>query len=190
MPGPTTPITDREKAAILAYCFGLFPDWKTAYIAADERPRDEVATLKALNTQSSRWSNSDKVQQFAEYCKRLISDRDADARERGREEERRGTRATYEEEKSDGDNARTDSRRKMPVDYYDPTNQRKQINRIIAESSDDPKTQLDAIKAIQQTQRDDRQAAKEGRSVRVYLPLSCDICPLWQKAKARRDKKG
>lgn len=185
MPGPTTTITDREKAAIFAFIAGIFPDWKTAYIAADERPERELITLKALHTQVSRWSNSDKVKTFVDYCRRFLSDRETDARKRGREE---AERSFYGNDATEG-NKRTDGDGKRAVDYYDPMNQRKQINRIIAESADDPKTQLDAIKAIQQTQRDDRQAAKEGRSVRVYLPLSCDICPLWQKAKARRDKK-
>ena len=48
--------------------------------------------------------------------------------------------------------------------------------RIIAESSDDPKTQLDAIKAIQQTQRDDRQAAKDSQIQRFYTPIQCRDC--------------
>lgn len=188
MPGPTTPITDREKAAISAYQFGIFPDWTTAYIAADERPKAEILTLKALPTQVSRWANSEKVRKFSDYCKRLIADREADARERGREEERRGETKMFHED-NDGDNVRTDSRRKSPVDYYDPTNQRKQINRIIAESSDDPKTQLDAIKAIQQTQRDDRQAAKDQQIQRFYTPIQCKTCPIAERERQRQAKK-
>ena len=185
MPGSTTPITDREKAAIFAYKFGILPELNAAFIAADDKPAAEVKGTKSLRVLCSRWANSEKFKRFADYVDRVIADRDADARKRGREEAEREFFGG-EEERS---NKRTDTDVKKAVDYYDPMNQRKQINRIIAESADDPKTQLDAIKAIQQTQRDDRQAAKEGRSVRVYLPLSCDICPLWQKAKARREKK-
>lgn len=185
MPGIKATITNREKAAIFALVAGIFPDWKTAYIAAEQRAENEV-NPNGLGVSVSRWKNCDKVQTYIDYCRRVLADREADARKRGREEERRGT---AEEEGGKG-NERTKSEESARVDYYDPANQRRQINRIIAQSNDDPKTQLDAIKAIQQTQRDDRQAAKEGRSVRVYLPLSCDICPLWQKAKAKRDKKG
>ena len=74
------------------------------------------------------------------------------------------------------------------IDYYDPANQRTQINRIIAESDDDPKTQLDAIKTIQQTQRDDKQAARDQKQVRSYLPLRCESCPLYAKAAAKAIK--
>ena len=79
-------------------------------------------------------------------------------------------------EKETGDNERTQTETKTRIDYYDPANQRKQINRIIEESSDDPKTQLDAIKAIQQTQRDDRQAAKDSQIQRFYSPVQCREC--------------
>ena len=79
-------------------------------------------------------------------------------------------------EKEAGGNERTETETKNRIDYYDPANQRKQINRIIAESSDDPKTQLDAIKAIQQTQLDDRQAAKDSQIQRFYSPIQCREC--------------
>lgn len=167
MPGPTTPITPREKAAILALKFGLLPDQKSAYIVAEDKPAKEV-NPKGIDTLASRWMKSEKIQSFSEYIDRLMADRDADARQRGREEAETGRRAE--------DNERTPSKPGRAVDYYDPANQRKQINLIIAESSDDPKTQLDAIKAIQQTQRDDRQAAKDSQIQRFYSPIQCRDC--------------
>ena len=167
MPGPTTPITPREKAAILALKFGLLPDQKSAYIVAEDKPAKEV-NPKGIDTLASRWMKSEKIQSFSEYIDRLMADRDADARQRGREEAESGRTA--------GGSERTESKPGRAVDYYDPANQRKQINRIIAESSDDPKTQLDAIKAIQQTQRDDRQAAKDSQIQRFYTPIQCRDC--------------
>lgn len=170
MPGPTTPITPREKAAILALKFGLLPDQKSAYIVAEDKPAKEV-NPKGIDTLASRWMKSEKIQSFSEYIDRILADRDADARRRGREEaERMNGR-----EEAEG-SERTESKPGRAVDYYDPANQRKQINRIIAESSDDPKTQLDAIKAIQQTQRDDRQAAKDSQIQRFYTPAQCRDC--------------
>jgi len=167
MPGPTTPITDREKAAIAALKLGLLPDSRSAYIAAEDKPAKDVNPV-GIKTLVSRWINSDKVKQYGDYIERLLSDRDADARERGRREAETGRRAEGSES--------TESKPGRAVDYYDPANQRKQINRIIAESSDDPKTQLDAIKAIQQTQRDDRQAAKDSQIQRFYTPIQCRDC--------------
>lgn len=171
MPGPTTPITDREKAAIAALKLGLLPDSRSAYIAAEDKPAKDVNPV-GIKTLVSRWINSDKVKQYGDYIERLLSDRDADARERGRRE---AERMSGRDEEAGG-SERTESKPGRAVDYYDPANQRKQINRIIAESSDDPKTQLDAIKAIQQTQRDDRQAAKDSQIQRFYTPVQCREC--------------
>ena len=177
MPSTYKPLTNREKAAILAYKLGLIPDQKTAFVTAEDAPEKDAANRKSLTTLASRWFNSEKIQNFAAYVDRLLSDRDADARQRGRDEaEMQGPG-----EESD----RTDGRRRAPVDFYDPANQKRQINRIIQEARDDPKTQLDAIKAIQQTQRDDRQAARDQRQVKTYLPQRCSACPLMQQARKK-----
>lgn len=181
MPGATTPITPREQAAIVAYKLGFLPDAKTAYFAAEDKPVKEVAK-KGINSYVSRWMNSEKIQRFSEYVDRFLADRDADARRRGREEARKG----YEDEGRPAESERTETQRGKVVDFYDPANQRRQINRIIAEASDDPKTQLDAIKAIQQTQRDDRQAAQDRRQVQAFLPLRCQNCPLYERAKPKK----
>jgi hypothetical protein len=192
MPGPNTPITEREKAAIFAYKYGILPDWKTAYICAADDTIKNAQNLRAFRSALSRWVNSDKVKQFSEYCTRVIADHETDARNRGKMEERRNQeRGGVQEESTGGDSERPQTARQnfdARVDYYDPQNQRKQINKIIQEAADDPKTQLDAIKAIQQTQRDDRQAAKEGKAVRVYLPITCDLCPLLEKKRTKRQK--
>ena len=172
MPGPNTPITEREKNAIFAYIYGLLPDLKTAFICAYDGQINQAEGLKALNSQVSRWSRSDKFLKYADYCKRIIADKDSDARQRGREEERSATAVD-----SPGDSERTKPTKPGKLDYYDPQNQRRTINAIIDKAQDDPKTQLDAIKAIQQTQRDDRQAAKDNQIQRYYTPIACKGCP-------------
>ena len=63
MPGPTTPITDREKAAIAALKLGLLPDSRSAYIAAEDKPAKTVNPV-GIKTLVSRWINSDKVKQY------------------------------------------------------------------------------------------------------------------------------
>lgn len=175
MPAPK-PITTREKAVIVAMKLGIIPDQITAYKTAADKPAGDVNT-KGIATAASRWLKQDKIMIFAEYIDRLLSDRDADARERGRQEEREG-KPSARSDRSEGKNEKS-------LDFYDPANQRRQINKIIQESSDDPKTQLDAIKAIQQTQRDDRQAARDQKQVQTYLPLRCESCPLMEKARKK-----
>ena len=177
MPRPANPITNREKAAIAAYKLGLFPDQKTTFIAAEDKPEAQV-NPKGIAQLASRWFLSPKIVQFSEYMDRLLADRDADARRRGREEAEMG--------RGPGGSEGADARPRKALDYYDPENQKRQINRIIAEAADDPKTQLDAIKAIQQTQRDDRQAARDQKQVKTYLPMRCAACPLMMKARKKQ----
>lgn len=181
MPSTYKAITNREKAAIVAFKLGLIQDQKTAFITAEDAPEKDAASRKSLDTLASRWFNSEKILGFSAYVDRLLADRDADARQRGREEAEQGR-------SQEGGSNRTSEPRRAPVDYYDPANQKRQINRIIQEASDDPKTQLDAIKAIQQTQRDDRQAARDQKQVKTYLPQRCSACPLMQKARKKQQK--
>ena len=189
MPGATTPITDREKAAIFAYKYGLIPDLKTAFIVAHDGPAKTAEGLKALNSAVSRWSNSEKFKHFAEYCTRVIADKESDAVKRGAEEEQRRSSRGETDGETATDNVSTKKQGQKGLDYYDPANQRRTINAIIEAARDDPKTQLDAIKAIQQTQRDDRQAAKDQQTQRLYSPLRCYDCPLHAKALKDSEKR-
>ena len=167
MPGPTTPITPREKAAILALKFGLLPDQKSAYIVAEDKPAKEV-NPKGIDTLASRWMKSEKIQSFSEYIDRLMADRDADARQRGREEAESGRTA--------GGSERTQPKPGKLVDYSDPANRKQLYNEVIRDASDDPKTRLDAAKVFEQIQRDDRQAAKDSQIQRFYSPIQCRDC--------------
>ena len=187
MPGPTTKITPREKAVIFAFVAGLIDDAKTAYLAADEKPTKEIEKQSSLKVSVSRWLNCDKVQKEIERARRYFADRDADQRQEGREEARRMMEEKTEE--ADGESNRTETKKPRTVnaiDYNNPEARRQLYNRIISEAADDPKTQLDAAKLIEQTQRDDRQAAQDNRVQRVYLPESCDMCPLYQKARTKK----
>ena len=188
MPGEKTRLTNREKAVLLLYVLGIETSWKELYLSAEDKSRADAEKHTSLNPLVSRWKNSEKVRTCIEDLRRIIADRDSDARRRGAEEERtRNEQRQFDQAESEPTNGKQ-KKDFAPVDYYNPENQRTQINRIIAESKDDPKTQLDAIKAIQQTQRDDRQAARDQKQVHAYLPQRCESCPLYLKAKERTIK--
>lgn len=183
MPGPDTQITDSEKAAILAYCYGIFGTWKETFLAAEAgKPNNRKA--ESLQTTVGRWKNSPKVVKYTEFFTRLIADRDADARQRGREEAQKAA----EDKTSTGESKHTTTTPK--IDYNDPKARRQLYNKIIQEASDDPRTQLDAAKLIEQTQRDDKQAARDQQIQRFYTPVSCRSCPMYEKAIQRRTKTG
>ena len=73
------------------------------------------------------------------------------------------------------------------VDYSSPAAQQEKLNELV-NTADDPGEALDALKVIIQSQKADRDAAREGRVQRVYLPISCDSCPLYQKARKKVQK--
>lgn len=194
MPGQTTKLTDREKAAIFALAAGLIDDTKTAYIIADQKPEKEVLKQTSLKSSVSRWLNSDKVQNTLKAYQRYFADRDAEERRKGREEASRQAAGNDEGQEGNkaGESNHTETKQTRTVDtkidYNDPKARRQLYNRIITEAADDPKTQLDAAKLIEQTQRDDRQAAQDQKVQRVFLPATCQACPMYAKAQAKRPK--
>lgn len=163
-------LTDREKAAIRLHVFGEFNDWRLLFEMAGGHTTSE----RSRATFISRWKTSAKVQAEIEALKR-----EKYARDQATKEE---LRAEIESENEKGDDSGERSRiKKAPVDYFDPVNQKAMLNELI-NTTKDPDEKLDALKIITATQRDDRQAAKEGRQVRAFLPLNCRDCPLYQKA--------
>ena len=73
------------------------------------------------------------------------------------------------------------------IDYTNPENQTRKLNELINTASDAGEA-LDALKVIIQGQKADRDAAKEGKTVRAYLPVMCSGCPLYEKAAAKGEK--
>ena len=166
-------ISEREKAVLYYHVFGNVDDWKLLYNLADDR-KTEI-TPKFIDTLVSKWKNSIKVVTFLQELYKLKADHDAQEREKGRKEERQrieNTERTEREEKKGVS---------ITVDYSDPENRKRLYNEVIRKAGDDPKTQLDAAKMFEQIQRDDKQAAREQKQVRAYLPLLCHDCPLYQK---------
>ena len=187
MPGYNTKPTTREKAVILMIAAGLLDDWTEAYFAAEDKSKAECKKIQFPASSVSRWRNSEKVKNLLSEYRQMLEDIKANERLKGAQSERE-----KDKKNNEGESERTENNQNRRiaerVDYYDPANQRRQINQIIQQAQDDPKTQLDAIKAIQQTQRDDRQAAKDNKIQRFYVPVTCKTCPLMERAAKKLTK--
>ncbi len=176
MAAPRKQPTQREKAALFALVCGVIDTWKDAYIIGAQRPEIEISRFSALNSIVTRWKFRPEIQELYKElqefhdAQRLQMMREGEERKEREREERRG-----KEDSKSGKAAQ--------IDYNDPKERRRAYNRIIAESQDDPKTQLDALKVIEGLQKDDRQAAKDAQIQRFYTPLKCQNCPLYIKAK-------
>ena len=164
-------MTDREKSALYLHVFGGCDDWKKLYQIAQpgdlERPFHD--------SQISAWKNSSKVRAFI---------RDLNAAREARDNEIR--KAGYIAGQEELLTAAGDDSGAGVVDYTKPEEQKKLLNRLIATATD-PGEAIDALKIIVAGQRDDRQAAREGRQVRAYLPLLCYQCPLYVEKRKNID---
>lgn len=173
----STTITEREKAAIRLHVFGNVDDWRLLYTLAGGKQGGTPATTTHY---ISKWKNAPKVASEIEAQKREKFAADEAIKERLREEIRR------EEERQGSEAPERATRRR--VDYANPDEQKRLLNDLI-NGTNDPDQKLDALKIIIAGQRDDRQAAKEGRQVRAYLPQNCRDCVLYQREKAKQEKK-
>ena len=169
---------------------GMIQDWKTAYIIADEKPTKELAKLTYLDSSVSRWKNSAKIKKALEEAIKYFADRDADERKKGFLEGQKAALQGTEQEKED--NIRIEPGKPLRIekyiDYSDPAAQTRKLNELV-NTADDPGEALDALKVIIQTQKADRDAAREGKQVRAYLPISCTGCPLYKLQVKKRERK-
>lgn len=171
-------ITDREIAAIYLHVFGGVDDWKVLYAIADDGPGKAPETID--RSLVSRWKGTAKIQGLLEKVTREKILQLNEAEKAGAE---KATAAEGSVRTENGVNLKNSKF----VDYSSPAAQRAKLNELINTASD-PGEALDALKVIIQGQRADREAAKEGRVNRVYLPLTCDSCPMYQKARKRAEK--
>ena len=169
--------SEREKAILFVLAAGqLAGGWKEAFILSSQKAEKEVTNQKNITTSAERWRRRPEILKAYESALKAVQEL---KEENGNQDETKAVDLA-------GDSVRTKPAKAGRIDYYNPENQRRTINAIIDKAADDPKTQLDAIKAIQQTQRDDRQAAKDNQIQRYYTPVSCRACPF----KAKAAKKG
>ena len=176
-------LTEREKAAIL-YQIATGASWTDIYAIAYNGKEEDARSAKSPASTASKWKNSAKVMQFYTEQKTLIEARRKEDAEKAAQEMMKGRERTTEE--SERTNSNQEGEKAAKVDYNNPENRIKLYNNIIARSDNDPKTQLDAAKVLEQIQKDDRTAAKEQRQTRFYLPQTCDSCPFYAKKAGKK----
>lgn len=163
-------LTIREKAAVALYLHeGKNVGTTDLYIVASNKSVEEVRSLKALSSSAAHWFARPQVQAYVRAL--MLKDEDRRAQERALVLSEMNFRGNTTSQMAGG------------IDYSDPKNRQRLYNNIIAQSKDDPRTQLDAAKMFEQSQKDDREAAKVQKQSRVYLPLRCESCALYLKAK-------
>lgn len=172
-------LTDREKAAIYLHVFGGFDNWTELYLIASDESNENARKKARPADNASKWKRSPKIQNYIETVRAERFRMEEKAREKGRAEER-----GKDSERSENEPEKAPAKF---VDYSDPANQRRKLNELVNRASD-PGEALDALKVIISGQRDDKQAAKERRQVAAYLPICCNDCPLYQKARKRAEK--
>lgn len=170
-------LSEREKAALYMHVFGGVQDWRLLYKIALDEPFP-AGDLLNLSDFASKWKRSNKVQGFIQDLqaqKILQTEKD---RQRGFLE---GKQAAVESV-----HTKTETNTGF-VDYSDPKAQTRKLNELV-NSADDPGEALDALKVIISTQKADKEAAKERKTVQYYRPIRCNQCPLYQN-KAQKAKK-
>lgn len=172
---PKTLLTEREKAAIFYLAAGMVRTWKEAYIIGHDKPAETISAQAGIDTSAARWKNRPVVIEQFRIFQNYFIERD----------ELNRTQGNSDGNGEEGDNIRPDGLTfRGFVDYQDPTNQSRKLNEIINGASD-PGEALDALKVIIQTQKADRDGAKDNRTVRAYVPITCPECPLYAKAREK-----
>lgn len=161
-------ITPGEIAAVYYHVFGGCDDWVLLYAIADGIKDKQVYDINRNTV--SKWKGMDKI---TGLIARLKQERERiGGNDRG-DSERTETAASLKNSKL--------------VDYGDPVNQARKLNELV-NSADDPGEALDALKVIISTQKADREAARDNKTVRAYVPITCSDCPLYSRAKNKLSK--
>jgi len=172
-------LTDREKAAIFWHIFGGVDDWKALYLAALDEPY--TGPEKNLSDFASKWKRTPKIQDYLQAVQEIRFKILQAAQQKGFEEGRAAVLDNVHTETANG------ARSTKFVDYSDPANQARKLNELV-NTADDPGEALDALKVIMQAQKADREAAKDNKIARYYIPLQCSGCPLMEKRRRQPSK--
>lgn len=177
-------LTQAETAAIYLHVFGNCSDWVQLYAIAD----GIKDTTRINRSTVYKWKNSVKI---VDLIRDLQREKQALTNNENNTAQRtENGQITTDTDRDNGtaDSVRTENatRNGRPkfIDFSRPENQTAKLNELVNTASD-PGEALDALKVIIQGQRADRDAAKEGRTVRAYLPVSCSDCPLYEKARKK-----
>lgn len=174
-------LTPPEIAAIYYHVFGGVKDWILLYAIADGIKDPDNINRSTVY----KWKNSAKIVDLIRDLQRTKQDTIQRAIEAA------GMNADGTGSEKGGNNERAEKTRILKnskyVDYSDPSAQRAKLNELV-NTATEPGEALDALKVIISGQRADRDAAKEGRTVRAYLPVSCHECPLYEKLRKKDTK--
>jgi len=164
-------LTPPEIAAIYYHVFGNCSDWMQLYAIADGIKVSDIINRSTVY----KWKNSAKIVDLIRQLNRAQSDTIETAI----------NKAMNDAQMAGVDNVHTNNETRPKkagfVDFSRPENQTAKLNELV-NTADDPGEALDALKVIMQAQKADRDAAKDGRIVRAYVPVSCHECPIYQKA--------
>lgn len=184
---PIKHLTERENAVLFALALGVIDSWPKAYILANQRPEEEIEKQSALKSTVTRWKQHPEIQKAYNNAVAILKARE----DKIREEAQRAVIQDSGEDNTGGDNVRTKAQRGRKiaggVDYTNPAEQARKLNELV-NNAEDPGEALDALKVIIASQKADRESAREGKRVVFYTPLRCKDCPLYEKARAKREK--
>lgn len=168
-------ITIREQSAVRLH---IYLDGEVSpsllYRVAYPGSIDAVEAISDLPAVASRWWRSRKIQDFY-TAEKALHDARKDAERKRIEAE--AIHRIQAEKAGHTDTAGM-------IDFSIPENQRKKLNQLI-NTATDPGEALDALKLIISKQNELAPEERRESPVRVYLPLSCQDCPLYKKAKAK-----
>lgn len=169
-------ISPREKAAII---YGLIYNPEATQYALWEIAVDygsEDATEGTKKGYASRWYNSAPIvifrEQFMTTYERMLKQKIDTALAVQKEELLAKFGAVNPDE----------------IDYTKPEAQKRLLNHLI-NSADDGKERLDALKAIVSMQKDDKEASRDNKIQRFYMPIRCSQCPIYAKAEKARKRR-
>lgn len=163
-------ITKQERNALLLYVHGLVSS--PVQILELCHP-EQVQQNKYPSSTATRWIQSRKIAAFVEAEKAALQQRQA---KHDKAVADKAIAEYLELNEIAGEDAAPGK-----VDYSNPAARRRLLNRIITAAGDDPKTQLDALKAIStQPEGEDGEGTGNARRklVRYFVPQTCNSCPL------------
>ena len=170
-------ISEREKAVIrYALAYGI-ENKAELYRLAYNGSEAQIGAISDISAQASRWWNSRKIAEFYAHEREEYKIRQDHQRAQLREE----VRAEFEEARRSG--------RTTPdglIDYSLESNQIRKLNEIINNSGATGEA-LDALKLMLAEISRRRPPESEERRHRVFLPLSCGNCRIYDMAKALID---
>jgi hypothetical protein len=180
------PITHRERVALFALAAGYIENWTDCYIAASQENEETTRRRGGLNTTVQRWKARTDIRDAFQAAKNNLFEHDEQIRRIYQSElDARGDNDNRED--GTGGSVRTEERatgKRRTVDYLNPENQAAKLNELVNRADSTGET-LDALKVIIATQKADRDAARDGKQVKCYVPISCDSCPLYEKARKK-----